>query len=604
MQCPSDKVTRQSSFSGENTYREGRVGVAGELAAAATRRGRERKKAPRIRALLTSAASRIHRLGVEDSCNEYTIEMPETELINGGGATNPRGLEYHAQRNGLVRSKDDPSSYEQRDLIRVIIQALHDHGYHESAQYLEVESGISMESDSVQRFRQAILNGDYEPAMQMIPLSDAIRFEIRKEMYLELLESRCAKDALVTLRNEVTPLAPDLDTVQKLAALMMANSAQDVRVRAQWTGAGPEARRALLGRIQRLMPGVMLPMRRLDHLLEQAFKFQEQNCFSHYRGAIFDGIVLDHQCQEAELRLYLAERLQGHTNEVWHASISHDGNVLATASKDGSVIIWSLPTGELLRKLSDHTAGVMHVTWSPDDQFLLTCSLDSSARLWRADTGECQRVFLMNGEATSGLWTEGGQSVVVASEDGFMTKFSCNGSASMKKALRAIDMASVDDDRLAMLDTSRNVRILRSDDFGEITRFTEVTSISSLTVSRNGEDFLLNATDEKQAEINLWRPCLPGSRYDVEASYYGHTNRKFLIRSCFAHPTEVLIATGCEMGNIFLYHRTNAHILQKIPAHSGPVSCVSWTDAHGGILVSVSDDRTVALWRPQQNILT
>lgn len=600
MQCPSGKVTRQSSFSGENTHREGRVGVAGDVAAAVTRRGRERRKTQRLRALLASAASRAHRPCAEDYYNEYTAEMPETELVNGGD-TNPQGIDRYTQRNGLVRSKDGFPSYEQPDLIRVIIQALHDHGYHESAQYLEIESGISMESESVQRFRHAILNGDYETAMQIIPLSDAIRFEIRKEMYLELLESRRAKDALTALRNEVTPLAPDLDTVQKLAALMMANSAQDVRVRAQWTGAGMESRQALLERIQKLMPGVMLPMRRLDRLLEQAFRFQEQNCFSHYRGAIFDGIVLDHQCQEAELRLHLAGRLQGHTNEVWHASISHDGSMLATASKDGSVMIWSLPTGELLRKLSDHTAGVMHVTWSPDDRLLLTCSLDSSARLWRADTGDCQRVFLMNGEATSGLWTEGGHSVIVASEEGSMTKFSCNGSASVKKALRAIDMVSIGDDRLAMLDTNRNVRILRSEDFSEITRFTEVTSISSLTVSKNGEDFLLNATDEKQAEVNLWRPCLPGPRYDVETSYYGHTNRKFLIRSCFAHSTEILIATGCETGNIFLYHRTNAHILQKIPAHSGPVSCVIWTDAHGGILVSVSDDRTVALWRPQQN---
>jgi len=34
--------------------------------------------------------------------------------------------------------------------------------------------------------------------------------------------------------------------------------------------------------------------------------------------------------------------LQGHTDEVWHVAYSHDGRYIASASRDTTVIIWSV----------------------------------------------------------------------------------------------------------------------------------------------------------------------------------------------------------------------------------------------------------------------
>lgn len=41
--------------------------------------------------------------------------------------------------------------------------------------------------------------------------------------------------------------------------------------------------------------------------------------------------------------------LEGHTNEVWYISFSHDGKYLASTSVDYRVIIWDLEVNILLR---------------------------------------------------------------------------------------------------------------------------------------------------------------------------------------------------------------------------------------------------------------
>jgi WD40 repeat protein len=70
-----------------------------------------------------------------------------------------------------------------------------------------------------------------------------------------------------------------------------------------------------------------------------------------------------------------------HQEAVWGASISPDGQHLASSSTSGRVRIWSL-SGELRMEFKAHDAVVRTPAFSPDGQWLVTAGTDEKLRLW------------------------------------------------------------------------------------------------------------------------------------------------------------------------------------------------------------------------------
>src|SRR5262249_16823682 len=92
----------------------------------------------------------------------------------------------------------------------------------------------------------------------------------------------------------------------------------------------------------------------------------------------------------------------------------------ATASFDGTSIIWDAATGEALQTLVGDTGPVMSVVWSPDGKRVLTASRDRTARIWDASTGSNMLVLAgpETGPRINAAWSSDGSQVVTAAEDG------------------------------------------------------------------------------------------------------------------------------------------------------------------------------------------
>jgi WD40 repeat protein len=71
----------------------------------------------------------------------------------------------------------------------------------------------------------------------------------------------------------------------------------------------------------------------------------------------------------------------GHSDKVWDIDVSLDGNYIASASSDNTVIIWELD-GEPYQTLRAHSNWVRSVSFAPDGKTLVTGSDDDTVRLW------------------------------------------------------------------------------------------------------------------------------------------------------------------------------------------------------------------------------
>jgi len=80
--------------------------------------------------------------------------------------------------------------------------------------------------------------------------------------------------------------------------------------------------------------------------------------------------------------------LSGHLAEVTSLSISPDGRVAVSGSKDKTLKIWDLMTGREVRELKGHSAGVASVAITPDGRFALSGSEDGTLKLWNLATGD------------------------------------------------------------------------------------------------------------------------------------------------------------------------------------------------------------------------
>ena len=168
------------------------------------------------------------------------------------GHSSPTNGHSSPHQNGFSTSIARPKSsdfygHDREEVTRLLIQGLGDLGYHGSANRLSQESGYEVESPAVAAFRNAILQGQWPEAEALlfgvdseadgggVSISngyshhfeglrlavaadpDSMRFSIRKQKYLELLEKTETTSAIMVLRHELQPLRQDVGRLDHLS---------------------------------------------------------------------------------------------------------------------------------------------------------------------------------------------------------------------------------------------------------------------------------------------------------------------------------------------------------------------------------------------------
>ncbi|XP_068654312.1 WD repeat-containing protein 26 homolog isoform X2 [Aristolochia californica] len=443
------------------------------------------------------------------------------------------------------------------EFVRIITKALYSLGYQKSGKLLEEESGIPLHSSMVNLFRKQVLDGQWDASvstLQKIGLSDenilkSASFLILEKKFFELLENDKVMDALKTLRSEIVPLGINTKRIHELSGCLVCpapcemlglNSQDFIKV---------NLRLKLLENLQNLLPPtVMIPERRLEHLVEQALNVQREACVFHNSLDSSLSLYSDHQCGRDQIPSQTVQVLQAHHDEVWFLQFSNNGRYLASSSNDRTAIIWEVnEDGTVVERhtLAGHQKPILTVAWSPDDRQILTCGMEESVRRWDAISGACLHVYEKSGLGLISCgWLPDGKRVLSGLTDRSICMWDLDGKEvetwKGHRTLKISDMAVTSDGRQIITMCMENGILLLEREAKQERLIEEEQTITSFSLSRDDKYLLVNLINQ---EIHLWSIV---GELKLVAKYKGHKRTRFVIRSCFGGFKQAFIASGSE----------------------------------------------------------
>ncbi len=138
---------------------------------------------------------------------------------------------------------------------------------------------------------------------------------------------------------------------------------------------------------------------------------------------IMRGLVLIKSQDTSREEPIFPRKFEGHNDTVNSISFSPDGELFASCSDDGTIIVWKSNNSHIV--LKGHTNHVNDLSFSPDGRRLASCSgwefvdMDNTIKIWDVATGEV--VITLYGHekcVNSVAFSPDGQQIASASNDG------------------------------------------------------------------------------------------------------------------------------------------------------------------------------------------
>ena len=624
---------------------------------------------------------------------------PHTNGSRNGSSSQTNGSAKGTETNGyhtngasqtVTQDRSPFHGHDREEVTRILLQSLSDLGYRGAAEQLSRESKYELEIPSVAAFRSAVLNGEWDEAEALLfgidapsevdgggvalgnghprslnyrrrsrgisengngyahargglPLAEgadttSLKFLLRQQKYLELLEDRDIGSALSVLRLELTPLKRDIARLHALSSLMMCQTSSDLRSQANWDGANGSSRGQLLSDISRhISPSVMIPEHRLATLLTSVQQEQILNCRYH-NTTLQPSLYTDHACSADDFPLQTLTELRNHTDEIWFVAFSPSGALLATAGKDGLVCVYSTANWKLVHEFREHVPphrnsehatqphienrGVCYVAFSPDDSYLISCSQANEFVVLDVRSGRIvSRGDHFDYPVTTAAWLPDSETFVVGTQGsrrplGMYSLRPSNGNGSSSGVVRNNEIYSFRDppwdpqakdhgtsfritdcavsaagDRLVA--TTIDNRILSWDlstpNKRKVAEWIMEDKLTSINFSADGRQLLVNMNEGRLLALNSYTG-------EVEMSYAGARQVEFVIRSCFGGAGEGFVVSGSEDSRVYIWRRQTGMQVASLEAHGpGTVNAVAWHPGDPAVWASAGDDRRVRM---------
>ncbi|MFB2892910.1 AAA-like domain-containing protein [Aerosakkonemataceae cyanobacterium BLCC-F50] len=332
--------------------------------------------------------------------------------------------------------------------------------------------------------------------------------------------------------------------------------------------------------------------KRLDALLE-AIRARGR---SRFWGGIdsHTSSQIDSALQKSIYGIVESNRLSGHQDTVYTPAYSPNGQLIATASRDGTIKLWTA-NGRLINTIKTAQGWVTDVVFSPDGKAIASSGQDGTIKLWRLD-GKLIRTLKGHRNLVFNIaFSPDGKFIASGSWDKTIKLWQSNGKLvhtlqGHRDYVWAVAF-SPDGQIIASGSKDSTVKLWTKDGHLLHTITGHSSSVNSVKFSP-GNQLLASASED--STIKIWTKdgrlvqTLPGNNHEVLGIAFS--------------PDGQIIASSSADQTIKLWQRDGT-LLTTINYYGSQLWRVTFSP-DGKTLISSSSDRIVTVWKLKNDLLT
>lgn len=250
---------------------------------------------------------------------------------------------------------------------------------------------------------------------------------------------------------------------------------------------------------------------------------------------------------------------QGANTQLLTLAISPDGKTLATAGENGSIILFDVKTGKLIKRLQKHTKNIQALVFHSD--FLISAGDDQQIIFWSLSTAKPKKIWKAPAEVNALAISPNGDILASGGEDNNITLWN--------------------------IKTDQILKTLKG--------HKQAISTNGLAFASNG--YVLGSTSNDHT-ARLWNVTPDIQITDQNVSLLGHTD---ILQGITFSPNGEKVATSSADGSVRLWDVKTGKALRVLIGHTNTVFGVRFL-ANGTDLITASQDRTLRLWDIESGI--